>query len=196
MPRREISPAILPVHLEPRTIGNLPIESPRFVDPDFIYLRDATNELFVYKSDQFERGSDRPARLLGKVGIMKALVTDNSDKQQPTSVTGYVADLRFITSGDDFMTAPSLEMPADQEDMSSWEEDLRESIPLAAIIFHEDGPKRETTTTGDTRFISAVLHLAKLADELEAENRARQSSRKTAQPKGTRSTQMRANRRK
>lgn len=163
----EISPARLPYHLMPRTVGNLEIESPRFINPDRVYLRDDTGELFVYSDDLLDSATRNPRALMGKVGLMKAVITDPKLTNTQHLLTGYVVDLRFVPSTDKFDAAPPAEKPDDDEEANAWFEDMKTLVPIASIAFtHEQGSK-EIDTTGDARFAKAALHLASLADELD-----------------------------
>ena len=161
----DISPTKLPYHLMPNTVQNLPVESPRYVDPEYVYLRQDTGELFLDAREVLDASTKNPTTLLGKVGLMKVAIMTPVDK---TLITGYVADLRFLPSTDDFDVAPPAEPPSDQEEFDMWQEDTNDMIPVAAIAFKGIESTTDIETAGDERFYRAVLHLASLADELDA----------------------------
>ncbi len=162
----DISPAKLPFHLMPNTVSNLPIESPRYVDPEYVYLREETGELFLSAGEILDITTRNPNVIMGKVALMKVALPAADGG---TLLTGYVADLRFLASSDDFDVAPPAEAPDDQEEFSMWAEDTKNLIPIAAIAFTGIEKSTDVDTEGDERFAGAVLHLAKLADELEAD---------------------------
>ena len=126
-----------------------------------------TPENFSWMHAKFStRPPKNPTTLLGKVGLMKVAIMTPVDK---TLITGYVADLRFLPSTDDFDVAPPAEPPSYQEEFDMWQEDTNDMIPVAAIAFKGIESTTDIETAGDERFCRAVLHLASLADELDAE---------------------------
>ena len=163
MKPQPIKPATLPPHLNRNTVANLPEESPRYICPDDVSMRETTGELFLYDDNQFSKSSKNPKKLIGSVGIMKAAIVDPETNDL---MTGYVADLRHIKSADDFEDAAEEDAPDDQEEFSYWQEEREHEVPIAAVAFWGvDG--KETVTQGDGRFANAAIHLATLSDKLE-----------------------------
>lgn len=174
MSAKPIEAVVLPAYLNRNTPMNLFEESPRYVSPDFIYINEVTNGLFLYGDDRYPKISKDPKALLGTVGIMRVAVVD---PETDGLVNGFVADLRFIESADRFEDAAPDEAPDDQEDFNEWQQDKLHEIPIAAVAYKglEEG---ETAVSGDSRFASAVMHLARLADELDKKLHAEHEEKK------------------
>ena len=96
----------------------MPVESPRYAEPEYVYLRQDTGELFLESREVFDASTKNPTTILGKVGIMKVTITTPRDK---ALITGYVADLRFLPSTDDFDVAQPAEPPSDQKELTCGE---------------------------------------------------------------------------
>ena len=178
----KITPAKLPFHLMPRTVGNIEVETPRYVNPSQVFLREDTGELFLYTDMPLDTATRNPSTLMGRVGIMKAIATDPELPNTQPLLMGYVADLRFISSTNKFKSAPPAERPDNDRDANIWFEDMKTLTPIAAIAFRHDHESKEISTTGDTRFAQTAIHLASLADELDKKlkRQAKISAKKSA----------------
>lgn len=192
MSTRPIKAVILPAHLSRNSPMNLPEQSPRYVNPDFIYMDEDTGGLFLYKDDRYPSSSKNPKAILGKVAVMRVSFIDQERNEttgelKDKMTCGFVADLRFIESANDFGDAPTDEVPDDQEDFNRWQKDREDAIPIAAVGY-EGTTAGEVATAGDSRFVWAVLHLAELADQfnarLLAEDEGKEMPKKTKSKSG------------
>lgn len=178
----EIQPAILPDFLQPKTIGNMPYDTPHHLRSAYLSLRDGTGELFVDTRDMLPKAT-RKAKL-GEVALMRVAITEGDELK-----SGYVADIRRAkVSG--FYDAPSAERPDDQELLDQWLKDYNAAMPVAAIAYKDKHVEGGIATTGDTRFAAAAVHLAQLADAIEntekskakAKSNKKKSSEKSTEP--------------
>lgn len=165
MNARPITAATCPPHLHRSTMDKLPIEVAYYVPPNFVYMREGTDELYLSSADLCYQGAATPQEVLGSVAIMRTAVIDD---ETDDLVTGFVADLRFIESVNSFDKATTGDPPEEPEKFNAWVSSKRYEIPIASVAFKGLGD-REVATTGDSRFARAVLHLVALADALEKE---------------------------
>jgi hypothetical protein len=158
-----ITAAKLPNFLAPLTVGNMPTETPFYVTPDLLYLRNESNELFLDRTEEIADDAEAPEVLLGRVGLMSATIFD-PETEQP--ITGYIADIRFADPRG-FHPALPAEAPNDNEAAELYYKLIPYFIPLAAFAYTDNRVEEyETKTAGDVRFAQAALHLASLSDRL------------------------------
>lgn len=165
MEPKPITPATLPPYLSRNTASHLPVESPRFIQPNLIYVRSESGALFINTTDKYYPITINPDTLQDRVGIMSTCITDPETEEL---VAGFVADLRWIDSDEDMSQAADVEAPADQEFFGGWKNKREQEIPIAALTYRAVGTY-ESLVSGDVRFAKAAIHLAYLADWFEAE---------------------------
>lgn len=162
---KEIKPAILPDSLrkeKPTTVSGMRVETPQYVTPDFVYMREGTGELMLDRCEVIPEKSGKPSKELGLVGIMLVAVVDGDEM-----ITAHVADLRDA-SVDNFGNAPDAEAPEDPDDLELWQSEIECMLPIAAFVYRDPSDKRSHHPLGDERFIAAALHLAQLTDSLKS----------------------------
>ena len=150
----------------------MPPDTPYRLPSNFLYLREATNELFVDSREWLPK--DSVQRKLGAVTLMQATIRDEDEQL----TTGYVADIRRAKVKR-FGAAPSADMPSDQDWLADWEEDTKAAIPIAAIAYADDKAENGIAATGDPRFADAVIYLTSLVDQQAAEEKQAEASKKS-----------------
>lgn len=155
----------LPPHLARTTIANARthIDTPHYISPESICLREETGELYLRGGDQCPQGTQHVNKSLGYVGVMSANITDAATGK---FVSGFVADLRHVNSANGFSEATCSESPSHPERREAWEADRQHEIPIAAVATEGLG-EGEVIVCGDKRFAEAVLHLVALSSSSE-----------------------------
>lgn len=156
MSYKDRQPAALPPHLTTETISSLAPDSPRYIEPDYIYI---DGPQVYLRRDESLPAKSRINRGSGRIAIMLAVIE--------TGEVGYVADMRSIKHGDDFFPAASDEAPSDQEAFNDWQNDLAQQVAIAAIISRSpDSGKNELS--GDEDFFNALTYLVGEVDKSTA----------------------------
>lgn len=140
--------ASLPDNLQPETMGTIPIDTPRFVEPQNIYIDDE-NHAYVYPRERLPAYADKPAAQYGQVAIMLVMLGME---------LRHVADTRYTISDmddDDEPTSP--------QHFNYWDEDYEDGAPVVAIMTR-DPDTQDDIPIGDPDFFDATRHLAMLVD--------------------------------
>lgn len=144
----ERSPALLPDNLQPETMGTIPIDTPRFVSPQNIYVDD-NNYAYVYPPERLPANADKPASMYGQVAIMLVMLGMELH---------HVADTRYTVAVD-----KASDESASPQDFNYWDQDYEGGAPVVAFMTRDPDTK-EDIAIGDPEFFDAARHLAHLVD--------------------------------
>lgn len=139
----------LPYYLWPETVGTMPIQTPRYVEPRSIYV-DAKNRAAMYRFERFTPHSRQASLKRGQIAVMMALSELECD-------SGIVADFRYMMDEEN-------EPPVNQQNFELWDEELEDMIPVVASV-STDPETGLPSITGDPRFCGEARYLASLVDE-------------------------------
>jgi hypothetical protein len=176
--RRTFEAPVVPLSLQRKTIGTMPLVSPFWVSVDMddtaealnfgnpLFVEENTQRLMARKSTELGPDEQRPESITNCIGIMAVM----ADASGGGAKKFLLADLRYVEA-DTLPVEDNSEVPDDQEEADYYFADQEDIVPVDAFIACDLTDEDNVDPSQYDYFGPVVLHsfldqLARMSDDM------------------------------